>query len=64
MPKIICLKMGAFNSIYILYNYKEYITIYFTTIWIYSKCNIFILFILTQVYNFIIIIIIIYNCKY
>ena len=28
MLKIIYFKMGAFNSIYILYNYKEYIAIY------------------------------------
>jgi len=64
MLKIIRLKIRAFNSVYILYNYREYITIYFTIIWIYSKYNIYISFILTLVYNFIVIIILFYNYKY
>jgi len=32
MPKIVYLKVGAFNGVRILYNYKEYITIYFAII--------------------------------
>jgi len=48
MPKIICLKMGVFNSVYIFYNYRKYITIYFTIIWIYFKCNIYIAYINTS----------------
>jgi len=63
MPKIIRSKIGAFNSVYILYNYREYITIHFTIIWIYFRCNIYISLILTPVYNFIVIAVLFYNRK-
>ena len=42
MPKIIYSKIGVFNSIYILYNYREYFAIYFTIIQIYSRYNVYI----------------------
>ena len=48
MPKFIRLKIGVFNSIYILYNYREYITIYFAIIWIYFRYNIYIAYINTS----------------
>ena len=64
MPKIICLKIGAFNSIYILYNCREYFAIYFIAMWIYSRCNIYILLILTPVNNFIVVAVLFYKCEY